>query len=177
MRLRFLGVAFSVGMLLAPIAHAASRSVVVGEPAPDFDATTINGEKLHLADFKGQVLVLNFWATWCEPCKKELPLLDAYYRAQKDFGLRILAVTTEDSAPIRKLRPLAEKVAFPMLRWMGGPYHQMEGVPTNYIIDRSGVVRYAKAKAFTIDDLNAILVPLLREPTPDADTGPASANP
>jgi thiol-disulfide isomerase/thioredoxin len=75
-------------------------------------------------------LILNFWATWCAPCKEELPLLDTYFRIDEKAGLRVLAV------------------------------------PTNFIIDRNGVLRYAKAGALTLDDLNTLLVPLLREPEP-----------
>jgi thiol-disulfide isomerase/thioredoxin len=140
-----------------------AREPVVGEPAPDFEVTTFDGRKLRLADFEDQVLVINFWATWCNPCKKELPLLDTYFAIQEPHGLRVVAVTTEDSAPLSSLKPLAAAVHFPMARSMRGPYHVMTGVPTNYIIDRRGILRYAKAGAFDLDALNGILVPLLRE--------------
>lgn len=85
---------------------AVAKEPIVNQAAPDFQVTTIYGHKLSLADFKGQVLVLNFWATWCVPCKKELPMMDAYYRLQQHAGLRILAVTTEDSLPLSQLKPL-----------------------------------------------------------------------
>jgi peroxiredoxin len=145
----------------APDAWA--RQPKVNEPAPDFQVTTFEGQKLRLADFRGQVLVLNFWATWCTPCREELPLLDAYYRAQKAVGLRIVAVTTEDSVPLNQLKPLAAMMAMPLARFFKGSYNTMGAVPTNYIIDRAGVLRYAKAAAFSLDDLNEILVPMLRE--------------
>jgi peroxiredoxin len=160
----------------APLADASQP--VVGEPAPNFKATTLDGDKLQLSDFKGQVLILNFWASWCVPCMKEMPLLDVYFKARKDVGLRILAVATEDSVPTRKLRTLANSISFPVLRWLAGPYEMIGGaVPSNYIIDRTGVLRYAQAKAFTLDDLNTLLVPLLREPAPDADPASVSASP
>ena len=139
---------------------------MVGKLAPDFRVTTYDGQHLTLKDFKGQVLVLNFWATWCGPCKRELPLLDTYYKVQKKVGLRVLAVTTEDSLPVSDLRPLSKALVIPMVREMRGGYAPLDGVPTNYVIDREGVVRYAKAAAFDLDDLNSILVPLLREPAP-----------
>jgi peroxiredoxin len=149
-----------------------AREPVVGEPAPDFEVTTFDGRKLRLADFEDQVLVINFWATWCNPCKKELPLLDTYFAIQEKHGLRVVAVTTEDSAPLNSLKPLAATVHFPMARSMRGPYHVMTGVPTNYIIDRRGILRYAKAGAFSLDALNEILVPLLREqPAHQQDAG------
>jgi hypothetical protein len=96
-----------------------------------------------------------------------LPLLDSYYRIDQKAGLRVLAVTTEDSAPMYKLKPLSEKVAITMARQFRGDYGPMKAVPTNYIIDRAGVLRYAKAGALTLDELNTLLVPLLQEPEPE----------
>jgi cytochrome c biogenesis protein CcmG/thiol:disulfide interchange protein DsbE len=84
---------------------AAPAAVKVGERAPDFEMTLIDGTKVHNADLRGQVVVLNFWATWCGPCKAELPLLDSYYRIRKDNGLRVFAVATEDSLPASRLKP------------------------------------------------------------------------
>ena len=150
-----------------------AKGPVVGQPAPDFAVTTFDGKKLSLADFKNQVLVINIWATWCTPCKKELPLLDTYFAAQQIYGLRVVAVTTEDSAPLKSLKPLAAAVRFPMARSMRGPYRVMTGVPTNYVIDRRGhTAMHAKAGAFDLDALNGILVPLLREqPTSEQSAG------
>jgi peroxiredoxin len=145
---------------------ALAKAPKVGQPAPDFHVTTLDGQDISLADLKGQVVILNFWATWCAPCKRELPMLDAYYRIQKPFGLRVLAVTTEDSLPLSRLKPLAAVLSIPMVRRLHGPYEVLGGVPTNYVIDRAGVLRYAKAAAFSLDDMNDLLVPLLREPPP-----------
>jgi cytochrome c biogenesis protein CcmG, thiol:disulfide interchange protein DsbE len=128
--------------------------------------TTFDGTKLSLADFKGQVLVVNFWATWCTPCKAELPMLDAYYKAQQNAGLKVLAVTTEDSLPPSQLKKLASVLTIPLVRLFRGDYGPIKAVPTNYVIDRAGVLRYAKAGSWTLDDLNDILVPLLREQAP-----------
>ncbi|MGC5797677.1 TlpA family protein disulfide reductase [Sphingomonas sp. NFX23] len=145
---------------------AAPAAVKVGERAPDFEMTLIDGTKVHNADLRGQVVVLNFWATWCGPCKAELPLLDSYYRIRKDNGLRVFAVATEDSLPASRLKPLVAAMAIPSARRIKGPFAVMGALPTNYIIDRAGVVRYAKAGAFDLDELNTLLVPLLREPAP-----------
>jgi peroxiredoxin len=159
-------------LLLATIflANAAqARPVKVGEPAPDFTLTLLDGSKVTLADLKGQVVVLNFWATWCVPCRKELPLLDNYYSIQKPHGLSIFAVEDQDegSVPMIRLKAFLNKIRMPSALRIKGPYKPMEGVPTNYVIDRAGVVRYAKAAAFDLDALNEILVPLLREEAPE----------
>lgn len=140
--------------------------MVVGKPAPEIEFTLIDGQKVRLADLKGQVVVLNFWATWCVPCRKELPLLDAYYRRLQDRGLRVLAITTEGSLPIYRLKPLFAKMAIPSVRKVKGLSNPIAAVPTNFVIDRAGVVRSTKAGAFELDDLNATLVPLLNERPP-----------
>jgi len=152
-------------------ASVAAATPKVGAPAPDFRLTLVDGTKVSLADLRGQVVVLNFWATWCAPCKKELPLLDAYYRVQMAAGLKVFAVTTEDSLPLAQLKPVAAALAIPLVRQIsGGDYATVKAVPTNYIIDRAGVLRYARADSLTLDDLNEQLVPLLRE----APAGPAA---
>jgi peroxiredoxin len=143
---------------------ARADNATVGQPAPDFKATTLDGKSLSLADFKGQVLVINFWATWCAPCKAELPLLEAYYHARGAYGLRVIAIATEYSLPPEKLKPIAEHLTLSMIRHFDGNYRVLGGMPTNYVIDRAGIVRYAKADAFNLDSLNALLVPLLNEP-------------
>ncbi|HXH17151.1 MAG TPA: TlpA disulfide reductase family protein [Sphingomonas sp.] len=145
---------------------AASAPIKVGEKAPDYELTMIDGSKIRSADLRGQVVVLNFWATWCGPCKRELPLLHTYYRLRKGNGLRVFAVATEDSVPAYRLKPLFAAMAIPSARRIKGRFGVMGALPTNYIIDRAGVVRYAKVGAFDLDDLNRILVPMLREPAP-----------
>jgi len=156
-----------VVLAMGPMLECAAKDLPeVGKPAPEFKVTTFDGTKLTLADFKGQVLILNFWATWCGPCRQEMPLLDAYFRARQQFGLKMLAVATEDSLTPFQLLPVQKVVSFPMVRKFKGDYGRIRAVPTNVIIDRGGIVRYAKAAAFTLDDLNELLIPLLKEPSP-----------
>jgi peroxiredoxin len=151
------------GLMAIASPGLANGKVEVGKPAPDFSVETLDGAKVTLADLRGQVVVLNFWATWCGPCKKELPTLDGYYAVRQAAGLKVFAITTEDSLPLSRLKPLAKAMTIPMVRRMKGPFKVLGGVPTNYIIDRAGVVRYAKAGAFDLETLNELLVPLLNE--------------
>jgi len=85
-----------------------------------------------------------------------------------------LAVASEDSVPEKKLRPLAARLTIPFVKRIKGPYRDLGGVPTNYIIDRSGKLVYAKAGALDLDTLNEIIVPLLKEPVPAPSSEVAS---
>jgi thiol-disulfide isomerase/thioredoxin len=145
---------------------AADKRLTVGTRAPDFELTMLDNSKVRLADLRGQVVVLNFWATWCGPCRTELPLLDTYHRRRNQRGLKVFAIATEDSLPIFRLKPLFAAMAIPSARRIKGPYDVMGALPTNYVIDRAGVIRYAKAGAFTLDELHGVLVPLLNEAAP-----------
>ncbi|MGI9170416.1 MAG: TlpA family protein disulfide reductase [Caulobacteraceae bacterium] len=166
-------IAVIAGTAAWALATAASPAPKVGQPAPDFTVATFGGRTVKMADLKGDVIVLNFWATWCGPCRVELPLLEAFFQTYYKYGFQVLAVATEDSVPESKLPPLAAKLTIPFVKRLKGPYHQLDGVPTNYIIDRSGRLVYAKAGAFDLDALNAIVIPLLREPIPKSPAGTA----
>ena len=156
-------------------APALARAPIVGQPAPDFSLTLVNGQKVTLADLRGQVVVINFWATWCGPCRAELPLLDNYYKQTRKYGLRVFAVTTEDSVPEAALHKLFDVLTIEPVHRIKGPYSENGQVPTNFVIDRAGVVRYAAPGAFTLDALNEVLIPLLKEPAPAAVAKPSVA--
>jgi cytochrome c biogenesis protein CcmG, thiol:disulfide interchange protein DsbE len=158
---------FFAALVTAGIAFAGKPSPVVDAPAPDFQATTFEGRKLSLADFKGQVVVLNFWATWCGPCKQELPLLEDYQRRQHSAGLVILAVATEDSLTPFQLRPLQKLLTLQMVKRFKGNYGDIKYLPTNFVIDRKGILRYAESGGFTQEGLDQVLAPMLAE-TPDS---------
>lgn len=161
----------NVRTLAAPVlllaSGAAAKQPAVGQAAPDVDLQLLDKSHLLLSSLRGQVVVLNFWATWCGPCRQELPLLDAYYRAQARHGLRVFAVATEDSVPLSRMKPLFQTLSITPVRRLKGDYALVgDALPTNYVIGRDGRVRYAKAGAFTLDELNEVLVPLLKETAP-----------
>jgi cytochrome c biogenesis protein CcmG/thiol:disulfide interchange protein DsbE len=148
---------------LVSVGLGGAREPAVNQAAPDFQALTADGKAISLADFKGQVLLLDFWAGGCAPCKKQLPLLDSYYRLEKKFGLQVLAVATENSMSMGQFKRVAAALAVPVVSGFKGDYGPLQSVPINYVIDRAGVLRYAKAAVLTLDDMNAVLIPLLRE--------------
>ncbi|WP_425229863.1 TlpA family protein disulfide reductase [Sphingomonas sp.] len=163
-RIRWAGAATALLLWMMP---ATAREPRPGEMAPPFELTLVDGTKLRSDTLSGQVIVLNYWATWCGPCRRELPTLDAYYEAQRSHGLRVFAVATEDSLPVGQLRQLFGAMRLTPVRRINGPFHPInDAMPTNFVIGRDGRVRYAQAGAFDLGTLNTVLVPLLREQAP-----------
>lgn len=156
-----------IGASLASLAlTAAAPEPRVGEIAPAYELRMMDGTRVPSEALKGDVVILNFWATWCGPCRKELPLLHVFSNKLKQHGLHVYAVATEDSVPAYQLKKLFQQVDIQQVRSIRGGYGPMKGVPTNFVIDRAGRLRYAKAGAFELDELNALIIPLLREPRP-----------
>lgn len=160
---RIFNQALAVAALAASTA-VAGKPIAVGQPAPSFTATTVDKQKLSIEGFKGQVLLLNLWATWCGPCKAEMPMMDRFYRRYNKAGFAMLGYTTEDSLPPAMLKKLDAVLAYPLAaKFKGSAYGVLGGVPTSYAIDRRGVVRYAKSGAFDESEFNALILPLLLE--------------
>lgn len=156
-----------IGLLAVPLIGLSASAAWprVGKVAPESTMTLVDRTKVMLSSLRGNVVVINFWATWCVLCRAELPLLDEYYREQQHLGLQVFAATTEDSVPLYRLKALFEAMAIKPLRNITGPYAPIDNaVPSNFIVDRDGVVRYARAGAFTADTLNEQLAPLLQQP-------------
>ena len=106
----------------------------------NFSLTDLNGKTWTLADLHGQIVLVNFWATWCPPCRKEMPDMQALYQEFKDRGLVILAISDEDPA---KVEPFiaANKFSYPILLDPGRKVNdlfQVEGIPKSFLYDRAG---------------------------------------
>jgi peroxiredoxin len=114
-------------------------------PAPGFSLTALSGEPATLSQYKGQVVMVNFWATWCGPCQQEMPLLDQMYKKYRPAGFTLLGVNVDKEAPaVREL--LARKpVSFPVLldpaNQVSKAYH-VDDMPSSVLIDRKGEIRY-----------------------------------
>ncbi len=114
-------------------------------PAPDFTLKSKEGKNVRLSDFRGQVVLLNFWASWCGPCRQEMPILDEIHNQYKSLGFSVLGVNldakTEKAIAYLKDTP----VTFPVLFDPKGVTSELYGVsamPSTVIIDRSGNVRH-----------------------------------
>ena len=146
----------------------APAAPAVGDASPPFDVFTFDWKKIHYTELRGQVVLLNFWASWCGPCLLELPRLDAYFRRHSGAPLRFFAVRSDDAKPNQAFLTLSKVLAFPLVWHLDGGrgYGPIGGaVPSNFVIDSEGVVRYAAAGAFTDEALEQVITPLLKTPS------------
>jgi cytochrome c biogenesis protein CcmG, thiol:disulfide interchange protein DsbE len=161
--------------LAAILAGGPAWAADIGKPASEFTIATFDNQKVLSAELRGKVVVLNYWATWCTPCKAEMIAFDRYMRNHPGTDLKIYAIATENSVPPRYLEPLSKALSFPLARKLSGRgYGVMKAVPTSYVIDRAGVVRYAEAGAFDDRSFEAVVGPLLAEKEPQAAAPPAT---
>jgi peroxiredoxin len=106
----------------------------------DFTLSDLQGNSWHLRDLKGKVVLVNFWATWCPPCRKEMPDLQALYDKYKDHGFVVVSISDEEAAKVQPF--IAErKITYPVLLDPGRKVNdlfQVEGIPKSFIYDRKG---------------------------------------
>ncbi len=110
-------------------------------PAPDFTLTTLDGDKVKLSDLKGQVVMINFWASWCGPCRQEMPLLNDIYAGYKKAGFVLLGVNLDESADDAKDFLKKTPVNFPVLLDSQGKVadlYKNQAMPSSYFVDRKG---------------------------------------
>jgi len=149
------------------VAIAATRPAgQIGLPAPNFNLLSPTGESITLSDYEGQVVLVNMWATWCPPCKAELPDINAFYEVHKDEGFTVLAINIQEDEGTVDAFIQAKGFHFPVLLDIRGEVmnlYQAPGLPTTYIIDRNGVIQHIQTGAITKQQLEAIIEPLLTE--------------
>ncbi|MBA4537542.1 redoxin domain-containing protein [Bacillus aquiflavi] len=117
-----------------------------GKEAPNFELTTLNGEKVKLSDYRGKKVILNFWATWCPPCIAEMPHMQNFYENNKDQGIEIVAVNlTKSEKGETNVADFSKKYSLTfdiLLDKEGdiGMQYQAFTIPTSYIIDQNGMI-------------------------------------
>ncbi|MFZ3089207.1 MAG: TlpA disulfide reductase family protein [Nitrospirota bacterium] len=115
-----------------------------GNPAPSFTLKDINDNDVSLSSYKGKVIIVNFWATWCKPCQEEMDDLESAYKKNNDKGLVILGVDVREEKKDVLNFLKKYKVSYPILMDFDGKVvkdYQVMGVPTSYFIDRDGIIR------------------------------------
>ena len=120
--------------------------LTVGMPAPDFTLPDMAGKNQKLSDYRGKVVFLNFWATWCKPCKEEMPSMQALWDNLKKEEFVMLAISMDRVTTKKDIPPFVEnmKLTFPILADSWGQTdsrYKLMGVPETYIIDQNGVLR------------------------------------
>jgi peroxiredoxin len=148
-------------------AAGAEKPRVIGEPRPGFSLPTPEGTERAIGDFDGQVVLLNFWATWCPPCVEEMPALAALQDELGDRGLQVLGVALDDREPVREFARVHE-VDYPLLvgsrdayeiaRRYGNPRGTL---PYTVVIDSEGIVRSTHQGALSREEARALVEPHL----------------
>ena len=132
-------------MLVIFTASGLASSSLEGQTAPDFVLRSASGDNLRLSEFRGDVVMINFWATWCGPCRQEMPLLDDLYGRYQRVGFNLLGVNIDDDS--RRAMQMVEElgVSFPVLFDESkevSKLYKVDAMPVTILVDRTGTVRH-----------------------------------
>lgn len=155
------------GSVLTP---AATGQVLTPAPSPtpaalDFSAQDLDGNRVTLADLRGQVILLNFWASWCEPCQDEMPILQSFYQAHQSEGFTVLAVNVNEEAAAAADFISAGGYTFPAWSDPQGKLllkYNIRGIPASFILDAGGHPVQFWSGPLDQDTLNELVLPLLQ---------------
>ena len=159
-----------LSIMLAFCSGAFAASVETGKPVPSFSIKTLDGKIITPATSKGRVLVINLWATWSEPCRKEMPAIDAFYKKNHAQGVDVVAVSLDESSGIAKVKQFAGAFAFPAAMLAEADlqsFGRIWRVPVTFVIDQNGIVRHNGWKGDPLVDeaiLDKTVAPLLVAP-------------
>lgn len=151
------------------ISTATFAQTVVGSVAPKFEATTINGATtLGTSTVGGKVTIVNFWATWCAPCKAEMPAIDEYYKRHKGDGLEVIAISMDAAKDLNKVKAIAQQFSFHIAHKDDVNFKGLGRIwrlPSTFIIDRHGVLvknGHEGEPEVTLELLESVVSPLLK---------------
>jgi len=161
-----------VALLVLPKLNAGASSdsslsavpVQVNFASPDLSLTDLQGKQVSLADYRGQVILINNWATWCPPCKAEMPTLKEYYEAHRNKNFTIIAI--EAGEPVAEVTNFVNQYGLPFPVWPDPANKSLDAfrnqnLPNSYVIDRTGTVRLAWTGAISREMLEKYVTPLL----------------
>ncbi len=140
--------------------------IEVDQPAPELTLFDLDGKQVSLSDFSGQVVLLNNWATWCPPCREEMPEFKAYYDKYKDEGFQVVAV--EAGQPEPEVRAFVEELGLEFIILLDPENlslitFQQSSLPNSFVIDRRGNLRLAWVGTINMPTLEQFVTPLLEE--------------
>jgi peroxiredoxin len=138
------------------------ESAAVGSRAPDFELTNLANQTVRLSKLRGKIVIINFWATWCEPCKVEMPFFEELYRRPQST-LEILAVNFDE--PAQQVEQFVDEyqLSFPVLLDPGGDVqslYRVRGYPTTFVVDEAGVIQFHHVGLITESQLEHYLTQL-----------------
>ena len=137
---RALATAFMLLVGMGPLQAAPSMN----DAAPALVLSELGGDTFDLAKLRGKVVLVNYWATWCAPCKKEMPVLNSFYRLYHEKGLEIIGISADRPQDFAKMRRMSGALSYPtstLDRISDNGFGPPEGFPLTYVIDRDGIVR------------------------------------
>ena len=137
-----------------------SVSAKVGQPAIDFALLNLTGQQIFLSDFRGKVVIVTFWATWCPPCRTEIPELNNVYLDLKGEGVEVLAIDVRESHDVVNEFVQDMGMNYPVLLDSRGHLayaYGVRGIPTSFFIDRQGILREMRVGGVTEEMIRSIL--------------------
>jgi peroxiredoxin len=177
------GLILVVMFMVVWLQSAKYEPLTVGKPAPDFQLPDLNDKDIRLSDYRGKVVFLNFWATWCKPCREEMPSMEVLYKNFEKDGLVILAVSIDRVTTKKEIPPFVKSLnlTFPVLVDSWGQTdkrYKLMGVPETYIIDREGTLRekVIGPRDWTRLDNLQILTQLIKQGSQSAQSVPAATD-
>jgi peroxiredoxin len=130
-----------------PFTPLYASDISPGHPAPEFTLKSLKDKNLSLKELRGQVVMINFWATWCGPCRQEIPALNTLYEKYRDTGFVLLGVNV-DSESVNAIQMVSRlKVTYPILfdaDKLASVLYQVSAMPMTVLIDRDGKIRYVQ---------------------------------
>jgi len=164
------GVGWLIRVSVALVAAAsavgpAGAAPAMDKEAPPLVASELSGAIFDLAKLRGKVVLVNYWATWCAPCRKEMPVLNSFYRRFHDQGLEMIGISADRPQDFAKMRYVSGTLAYPtstLDRVSENGFGPPEGFPLTYVIDRDGIVR---DKFIDVREqlLREVVLPLLQQ--------------
>jgi len=143
---------------------ALGPAMLAGAPAASFTVKRLNGKDDSLAGYRGKVVLVNLWATWCTPCRAEMPALEQLYREDRSKGFIVLGIDQGESAKVAAEYARARGVSFPVLideAQQYGRAYAARGIPTSVLVDRNGHVVKGVDGEMTLAQMRALITPVL----------------
>jgi thiol-disulfide isomerase/thioredoxin len=166
---RILGAVLAVLMSALLAQPAQSSTPKASQPAPHFEVTTLDGRHIDSDGLRGKVTLVHFWATWCPPCREEMPAIDKFYRRHRDEGFEVVAISVEDAGDEAKVRAFTKDFAFPVgLRGAADVdgFGRIWALPMSFLVDRRQVLRksdWTGEEKIDAASLGKWVLPLLHE--------------